>query len=110
MKPKNMAMTDTQIEKKGYHYVADKDFQSLPESVKRLGVVLNLDNKGNGTHWVGMKKIGENIYHYFDSYGVRPSYGIVHKSLIFYNDNQKQKINETNCGQRTIQWLNKQKK
>ncbi len=107
---KNNTMSDTDLRKKGKKYVANKKFKKLSTKQKRKGVVLNLDEKGAGTHWVGIKEKKKGVVRYFDSYGIRPSYGIVKNSLILYNPKQLQKFSETNCGQRVIKWLNNKKK
>ncbi len=99
-------MSDTEINNFGYKAISSNDYHLLSESDKKKGVVLNLDNKGSGTHWTAIKKTGPNQYSYYDSYGVRPSYSVVKNSLIKYNTKVDQKPHEENCGKRSILFLN----
>lgn len=103
-------MTSLDFAKKGIPYVPNRMYNSVSEEQKRKGVVLNLDNKGPGTHWTALKKLGKGIYKYFDPTGARISNGILRNKVIFYNPIQEQKLNETNCGPRVLHWLNENKK
>jgi hypothetical protein len=102
---RDQTLTQTQIEDAGGVYTKKKDFKKLPEKIQEHGAVENLDEKGEGSHWVGIKKRKDGVIDYFDSYGVRPSMGVAKNSLILYNGVQQQKLGETNCGQRTLKWL-----
>lgn len=66
--------------------------------------VLNLDNNGNGTHWVGIKTKKNNILNYSDSFGIPPPFTLPNK-LILFNPWEKQKPYEVNCGARSLNFL-----
>ena len=105
---KDQTMTDIDLKKQGVKYVMSNKFHELSQSQQKKGAALNLDDKGEGTHWVGMKESPiKGVYNYYDSYGIRPSYGILKNSVILYNSHQDQKFNETNCGQRVVKFLKK---
>jgi len=59
--------------------------------------ILNVDNVGHGTHWVGIKKKSPNVLEYQDSFGVPPPFHLKNK-IIQYNPYVKQKPYQTNCG------------
>jgi hypothetical protein len=97
------------------------NYKNLVERGIKLGkTVLNLDNKGSGTHWVGIKpstlygfKAAEDkgkkevkILDYHDSFGVIPPFHIKN-TIIKYNPYVEQKNNEVNCGERAINFLRK---
>lgn len=106
------------------------NYKNLVERGIKLGkTVLNLDNKGSGTHWVGIKpaccakqppygikaesaahvdkgKKEVKILDYHDSFGVIPPFHIKN-TIIKYNPYVEQKNNEVNCGERAINFLRK---
>jgi hypothetical protein len=77
-------------------------------------VVLNLDPhyEHGGTHWVAARISSEApIVYYFDSFGFPPPMEVVNAARpgrgILYADSKRQKINESNCGFRAAQFLEK---
>ena len=108
-------MDNYQIEFQGYKTADSKTYKNINQIERQKGVVINLDSIGSGTHWTAIKEITPNsksnagVYEYYDSFGCRPPYGLVKNSLIKYNTMNDQKFNESNCGQRSIKWLNNKK-
>jgi hypothetical protein len=70
--------------------------------------VLNLDNKGQGTHWtaIASEKRDPSVLHYSDSFGIPPPFKLKDK-LILFNPFQYQKPDEVNCGARALNFLKK---
>ena len=73
--------------------------------------ILNLDtSKEAGSHWVAIAKHGNNTYLY-DSFGrndtrIIPNLQFSGNGRIINTDNDvEQKIEETNCGARSLAWL-----
>ncbi len=63
-------------------------------------VIVNLDNKGSGSHWASVTdtKKHKNTYLYQDSFGVQADNLGLKNSLIFYNNQVKQDPSQENCG------------
>lgn len=72
--------------------------------------ILNLDNKGPGTHWTAIAPYSKNclepILKYSDSFGVPPPFKLPN-TLILFNPWVVQKDNEVNCGERALNFLHK---
>lgn len=70
--------------------------------------VLNLDNKGQGTHWtaIASEKRDPSVLHYSDSFGIPPPFKLKDK-LILFNPFQYQRPDEVNCGARALNFLKK---
>lgn len=84
---------------------------SLPEKMKEGAYIINMDNHtGNGTHWLGLFKSGDNVI-YFDSFGLAAPDDIekwIKKNNIngyYVNTKQIQNIKEGYCGQYVILFL-----
>lgn len=70
--------------------------------------IVNLDSSWEeGSHWVALAKSGSKVI-FYDSFG-RPSKSILPLlkggNVINTEDDAEQKIQETNCGQRSLAWL-----
>lgn len=111
--PRNRPLTDIEIEDycKNIQYFRSVFMRdALPKNPWRNEVgIVNLDSlRGPGTHWVAYRKNGSNVY-YFDSFGNLPPPKELIKyfrgSNIYYNFNQYQTYNKTNCGQLCIRFL-----
>lgn len=83
---------------------------NLPKKVRKNEcAIINLDSEtGFGTHWVSYKKNG-NVVKYFDSFGnLRPPLELLKywgDVDVYYNRNQLQTYDMTNCGQLCIKFL-----
>ena len=83
---------------------------TLPNKPKQTECgVINLDTKsGIGTHWVAYKKVGNKVV-YFDSFGnLRPPIEFINyvkKCKIYFNSDQYQKYNTSNCGHLALTFL-----
>ena len=64
--------------------------------------IINLQDSddGNGTHWVVLYKINDNVSFYYDSFGFPPPDNIekILNKKYKYNTKQIQNINSTSCG------------
>jgi len=78
----------------------------MTEEGKDLGkTVINLDNHGDGTHWVGIKDTKHpKILEYSDSFGVVPPFKI-DNTLIKFNPYVKQAPNSKNCGKFALNFI-----
>lgn len=85
----------------------------LPKSpYKNECAVVNLDSRdGPGTHWVCYCKRGP-VVHYFDSFGnLKPPLELMRyfnskgNITVFFNHEQVQSFEETNCGHLCLQFL-----
>jgi hypothetical protein len=78
----------------------------IDKGIKLEKTILNLDNKGDGTHWTSIKPIDKkgDILYYEDSFGVIPPVNLKNK-LVFYNPIKKQQDWEVNCGARSLNSL-----
>lgn len=74
-------------------------------------MIINHDSVNNkGTHWTCFVKTGKNVF-YFDSFGkLAPPLELVEylgsECKIFYNYEQFQKFDTTNCGHLCLNFLN----
>jgi hypothetical protein len=71
---------------------------------KNNPAILNLDNRGDGTHWVGIKPESRSVYRYQDSFGTPPPFHLAGK-IIEFNPFVKQKVTEENCGKRAFDFV-----
>jgi hypothetical protein len=113
-------MSDADIMDKTNHSVNimntnmyEKLSQENPSKYMKTPTVLNLDNDGDGTHWVAIKPNKEysdnskvKILDYHDSFGVIPPFHIKN-TIIQYNPYVEQKRKENDCGERAINFLRK---
>lgn len=103
-----LALSNQDIQKlsKGSVNVMNSNmYKKLIDKDVNLGkTVINLDNKGDGTHWTAIKPITKDILYYEDSFGVIPPVDLKNK-LVFYNPYKKQKDWEQNCGSRALNSL-----
>lgn len=82
----------------------------LPFKVaKNEAGIVNLDSsKGTGTHWVAYFKRG-GVTSYYDSFGVGPPAELIQylgaNSVILYNYEQDQKLNQVICGHLCLRFL-----
>ena len=94
---------------KNFHGVYSRD--KIINCTKEGFYVVNLDdNKGPGTHWVGLH-IKPNIIEYFDSFGLNCPEKIICLSTILgvnylYNSTQYQDVLSVLCGYYCIYWIN----
>ena len=85
---------------------------TLPKKIrKREAGVVNLDTSdGIGTHWVCYVKNGDEVK-YYDSFASPPPLELEHyfgqNSVILYNFEQEQKIDEVTCGHLCLKFLDK---
>jgi hypothetical protein len=94
----------------GFKGVVDKD--KLVNEKFRPGdsYILNLDDE-TGTHWVALRvSTKKKAAMYIDSFGFPPADIVVraawkHKLPMYYSNEDRQKIDETNCGQRSLRVL-----
>lgn len=83
---------------------------TLPKTIKHTeSGVINLDkNVGDGTHWVAYKKFGNKVI-YFDSFGnLKPPKEFVKyakKCKIYFNYDQYQNFETSNCGHLALAFL-----
>lgn len=68
--------------------------------------IINLDNHGDGTHWVGIKEKDKNVLEYQDSFGVVPPFKLK-ETLIMFNPYIKQDKKAVNCGKFALNFLRK---
>ena len=104
---KNVKFTNNNITSSDELYTSGKgmipimnsnNYSNYIKKHKDTRAILNLDNKGNGTHWTGIKPSNDkSILLYQDSFGVPPPFRVNDK-IIEYNPFVKQKINQSNCG------------
>ena len=89
-------------------FTADK----LPRLTKTQPyAIVNLDSSWEeGSHWIALAKSGKKVI-FYDSFG-RPSKSILPllkggggTTIVNTEDDAEQKIEETNCGQRSISFL-----
>jgi len=80
------------------------NYPKLVNKLENKKAILNLDNEGHGTHWVGIKPKNKNILRYYDSFGVPPPFHIKNK-IITFNPYVHQKENELNCGKRAFNFV-----
>ena len=86
-------------------FTADK----LPRLTKTQPyAIVNLDSSWEeGSHWIALAKSGKKVI-FYDSFG-RPATSILPLlkggNVVNTEDDAEQKIEETNCGQRSVAWL-----
>lgn len=86
-----------------------QEFKPPPNNVNCCYIINTSPSYKPGQHWVSVWQEGGNIYTY-DSFGRSPSklLPIFNNHVnggVFYDDTKNQKINEMNCGQRSIAFL-----
>ena len=76
--------------------------------VKECGIINLESSKEKGSHWCCWWK-NKNKKYYFDPYGILPSKEMINylESPINYSTFQIQQFNESNCGERCLDMLNK---
>lgn len=86
-------------------FTADK----LPKLTKTQPyAIVNLDSSWEeGSHWIALAKSGKKVI-FYDSFG-RPNSSILPLlkggNVVNTEDDAEQKMEETNCGQRSTSWL-----
>jgi hypothetical protein len=74
--------------------------------------ILNLDKSWQpGSHWIGLAREGKNDYIIYDSFGRKSSkivpevFNKTKGYVIDVDPDPEQKVNEDNCGARSLAWL-----
>ena len=67
----------------------------------REAAIINIDDKGSGTHWVAYRR-NKGVIIYFDSFGnLKPRLALQKRFIphkVLYNRNRYQTLNQQNCG------------
>ena len=103
--------SSSELYNKGKKSIALMNSNAYPRYNKKhsnVRTILNLDNKGNGTHWTGIKpsKHDKDIMLYQDSFGIPPPFKLRNK-LTLYNPYVKQQVYQHNCGQKAFNFIKK---
>ena len=118
---KNSITTDDYLNKIGREHIygfrgvysRDAAAKVIPKMKPGQSIIINLDPKyqNGGSHWTALRVSTEApVIMYTDSFGAGPPEDVRGASLqtgrgLVYSNRIKQKINETNCGKRSLLWL-----
>lgn len=99
-------MNSDQLYAAGKGTIAIMNSNKYPEfykSNKKTPAILNLDNVGSGTHWVGVKPT-KKVIKYQDSFGVPPPFHVKNQ-IVEFNPFVKQKPYQHDCGMKAFNFV-----
>lgn len=89
-------------------YIGTFAFDVLPKLLNGQSAIINQDSsQGSGIHWVAVHQKGGKLYG-FDSFNRKINRFVPIRQRIddgAVNKNVKQRMKETDCGQRSLAWL-----